>query len=98
MSTYFSCLLGLQDVMGKLMPFNGELATQLWVKIAIQLYMYIAYYIGMYRISGWIRYPAGYWLSGSYQVSGGYYPVIFFSSNFRFPHYDSQSEYTDLNS
>jgi len=31
--------------------------------------------IGMYRISGRIRYPAGYWLSGHYPVSGSYYPV-----------------------
>jgi len=29
----------------------------------------------MYRISGRIRYPAGYWLSGHYPVSGSYYPV-----------------------
>ena len=26
--------------------------------------------VGMYRISGWLRYPAGYWVSGSYPVSG----------------------------
>ena len=33
-----------------------------------------------------------------YPVSGGYYPVICFSSNFQFLHYDSQLKYTDLNS
>ena len=44
----------------------------------------------MYRLSGRIRYLAGFWLSG------GYYLVIF--SNFQFLHYDSQLKYTYLNS